>query len=59
MELTAYGEGDCRCTLISDDGVTNAYRDSVIKVEYTAHQGELTGNDDTGRYVVDEFRWVH
>ena len=59
LELTAYGEGDCRCTLISDDGVTNAYRDSVIKVEYTAHQGELTGNDDTGRYVVDEFRWVH
>lgn len=59
LELTAYGDGDCRCTLISDDGVTNAYREGVTKVEYTAKQGKLTGNDDTGRYVVDEFRWVH
>lgn len=55
LHFKAYGEADCSCTLIADDGITNAYRDGVTEVVYTAKGDHLTGEDPTGRYRIGSF----
>ena len=55
LHFKAYGEADCSCTLIADDGITNDYRNGVTPVVYIAQGDHLIGEDSTGRYRIGSF----
>ena len=58
LHLTAYGEGACSVTLISDDGVSNDYRKGVKKVRFTAAENELMVEEPDQRYQVIGFERI-
>ena len=51
ITLFAYGTGDCSCTLICDDGISNAYKTKgVKKIQITATGNEFEVDGDNSRY---------
>lgn len=60
ITLKAYGKGDCSCTLICDDGHTNAYRtEGVSKVTLTASGEKLiSDSDDYPRYRINKLERI-
>lgn len=55
LRLTAYGEGDCSCRLIGDDGISNDYRSGVELLQLRACGEELKQEGSAERYEVISF----
>ena len=53
ITLRAYGDGDCSCTLICDDGHTNAYRaGDISEVTLTVSGKNVTSDRDHPGYRI-------